>query len=108
MDVDAKLELQVTTVCSRVFLLVRHGDYAEWEADNSFKVLTPCGRLQAKSTAKCIKRMPGKPTVTRIVSSTQVRAQQTAEIIHLEFPSIEMEVDPLLVEGTPDLQRDCT
>ena len=51
--------------------------------------------------------MPGRPPVTKIVASTQIRAKQMANIIHLKFQGIETEEDPMLMEGSPDLSRDC-
>ena len=51
--------------------------------------------------------MPGRPPVTKIVVSTQIRAKQTADIIDLKFPGIETKEDPMLIEGSPDLPTDC-
>ena len=86
---------------------MRHGQYASWESASELKVLTPCGQQQAEDTAKAIKsQMTGIPPVMKIVASTQIRAIETAEIIHKVFPDVEFQLDPLLIEGNCESPHD--
>lgn len=44
-------------------------------------------------------KMAGIPSVTKIVTSTKVRAKDTGEIIHKVFPEVEFQLDPLFTDG---------
>ena len=46
--------------------------------------------------------MSDKPPVDKIITSTMVRVQQTANIIHQKFASIPLEKDKALQEGSPE------
>ena len=86
-----------------VVLMIRHGDYQQWEEPAKDKKLTPCGQNQAERVARALDIMPERPPVKRIVSSTMVRAQQTAAIVCAKL-AIEFQTDEALEEGTPDPQ----
>ena len=88
---------------SRLVIFVRHGDYNFWANTAEAKVLTPCGKRQAELTGRALKNnICGRPAVGRIVTSTLIRAEQTACIIKDSFPSVPLETDSLLEEGNPD------
>ena len=67
--------------------------------------LTPCGKMQAKLTARTLMStcMSDKPPIEKIIPSTMVRAQQTANIVHdhPKFVGIPLE-DKDLQEGSPE------
>ena len=77
--------------------MIRHGDYMTWAAEE-LKGLTPCDKKQATQTAKTLQHISGLPQIHKIVSSTMLRAKETAEIIRAEMSNE-------LVEGS---QKICT
>ncbi len=97
----------VLTPCSlqvsqKVIVLLRHGDYKEWAAQE-LKGLTPCGQRQASRTAKAIKHLSGLPRITKVISSTMPRAKETAVIIQSQLPEgPPIDFDQQLEEGSPD------
>ena len=68
----------------------------QWQSLNN-----SCGRNQAERVARALDIMPERPPIKKIVSSTMVRAQQTAAIIGTK-PAMEFLSDEALEEGTPD------
>ena len=91
---------------ARVLLLIRHGEYFTDAPTAEGKTLTPCGKMQAKLTARALMStcMSDKPPIEKIITSTMVRAQQTANIIHdhPKFVGIPLEEDKDLQEGSPE------
>jgi serine/threonine-protein phosphatase PGAM5 len=63
-------------------------------------VLTPCGIMQAKRMA--LRAMNEIPPITKLITSTMVRAKQTAAIIHKKYSNVPLEEDECLREGYPD------
>ena len=102
-------ETEHRDVSSKLVLLVRHGDYKKWEQECN-KTLTPCGRSQAKNTGEAICLIPELPNITKITSSTMIRAVQTADIItdiiKKDSPEIHSDRDEMLVEGDPETLND--
>lgn len=99
-------------MCNCSIILIRHGQYHQDVDDEELKVLTPLGREQAKKTGKrlaallepAMKSAGRKAEQIRIISSTMVRAKETAEIVASELPQGTFEwkdASPLLVEGSP-------
>ncbi len=88
-------------VSAKVVLMICHGDYNNWAVPDQ-QGLTPCGKVQAAGTAKYIKRIHGLPHIPKVVSSTMIRAKETATVIHKEFPEASLEFDYDLTEGSPD------
>ena len=74
-----------------------------WAAEAGDQSLTKCGQVQAAGAAKALKIMPQRPPVMKIISSTLIRAEQTAIVIQEKFPEIPLQYDAELVEGNPDL-----
>ena len=66
---------------------------------------TPLGKEQAMQTATALRVMPGRPAVTRLVTSTLLRAVETAAIIKAQFSEINIHEDPLLIEGDPTINH---
>ena len=90
---------------ARVLLLIRHGEYLTDAPMAEGKTLTPCGKMQAKLTARTLMStcMSDKPPIEKIIPSTMVRAQQTANIVHdhPKLVGIPLE-DKDLQEGSPE------
>ena len=61
------------------------------------KGLTPCGIEQAKQVAKALQRMPGRPSIVKMV-----RAMETAEIVSFTFPEVRQVSDSDLQGGRLD------
>ncbi|CAD5113330.1 DgyrCDS2507 [Dimorphilus gyrociliatus] len=89
----SKGEAKVRNVKSFVF--VRHGHYNRQSGR-----LTKMGREQAEGAGKYLKQMRMK--FKAIYSSSSIRAQETAQIIHQYLPKIPFYDDDLLKEGLPD------
>ena len=68
-------------VSTRVVIMVRHGEYDK-KISPDLQKLTLKGTEQAQCTAKTIKKMPNRPTVFQVASSSLLRAKETAAIIH--------------------------
>ena len=73
--------------------------------DSQDKKLTTCGHRQAAKTAKAHKNMSGRPVIKEIITSTMLRAKQTAEVIRQKFTDVPILYDPDLEEGNPDNYR---
>lgn len=89
-------------VTPRVIMLVRHGDYQQWEYKEDNKKLTPSGKLQAKETGEALNRMKDLPPISRIVTSPMIRALESANIILELLPNVTVTSDYELQEGNPD------
>lgn len=72
---------------------------------HKMKNLTTCGHRQAAKTAKALNNMPGRPVIKEIITSTMLRAKQTAEVIRQKFTDVPTLYDPDLDEGNPDNYR---
>ena len=88
-------------VTPRVIMLVRHGDYQQWEYKDK-KKLTPSGKLQAKEAGEALNRMKDLPPIRRIVTSPMIRALESANIILELLPNVTVTSDYELQEGNPD------
>ena len=62
-------------VTPRVIMLVRHGDYQQWEYKEDNKKLTPSGKLQV---GEALNRMKDLPPIRQIVTSPKIRALESA------------------------------
>lgn len=63
-------------------LLIRHGDYVIYAPTAAEgKRLIPCGKTQANQTARTLVSAHIMLPVEKIVTSTMVRARETANII---------------------------
>lgn len=83
----------------RHLFLIRHGQYVTKQPDDYLSILTPLGEEQAYMTGRRLHEL--KIPFTRIVSSTMMRANQTAKIIQQFFPDVHLEYSDLLREGMP-------
>ncbi|MEO8609293.1 MAG: histidine phosphatase family protein [Chloroflexota bacterium] len=83
----------------RVIYLVRHGQYESYpeNGDALGGSLTPLGRDQAERAADALAQMP----ISAIHTSTLRRAAETAGIIALRFPSINVQPSRELWEIIP-------
>lgn len=90
-----------TTNYQKLEKLIRHGDYMHWNVMPEHKKLTKCGKVQAANMAKALKNMCGRPPIRHVISSSMVRARQTAEILMEQFPKHELSIDIELEEGQP-------
>jgi serine/threonine-protein phosphatase PGAM5 len=90
---------------TRVILLVRHGHYMDSAPNDTSRVLTALGRLQAAATgARLRARLEslGCDLPTCIIHSSMTRAVQTAQLIRdAAFPTLPLSCDPDLREGAP-------
>ena len=89
-------------VTPRVIMLVRHGDYQQWEYKEDNKKLTPSGKLQAKEAGEALNRMKDLPPIRQIVTSPMIRALESANIILELLPNVTVTSDYELQEGNPD------
>lgn len=89
-------------VTPRVIMLVRHGDYQQWEYKEDNKKLTPSGKLQAKEAGEALNRMEDLPPIRQIVTSPMIRALESANIILELLPNVTVTSDYELQEGNPD------
>jgi hypothetical protein len=89
----------------RTIYLVRHGQYDHADARDEFngKGLVPLGIAQARLLAARLRAMPVE--FTSLTSSTMTRARQTAQVIHREFPRLELKPSELICECTPPTWR---
>ncbi|CAI9734821.1 Hypothetical predicted protein [Octopus vulgaris] len=83
----------------RHLFLIRHGQYLTRQTEDYLNILTPLGEEQALMTGRRLLEL--KIPFTRIVSSTMMRADQTAKIVHQFFPDLRLEYSDLLREGMP-------
>lgn len=84
---------------TRHIILVRHGEYLDKCLVEADRVLTPVGRQQANYTGQRLAQLNIK--WDKMVVSTQVRAQETAEIIAQSLRSVPVEHCSLIREGAP-------
>ena len=91
---------------TRVLLFVRHGDYHQGEEEEANKKLTELGQRQANNASIAIKKVPELPRITKLISSTLIRAIETAEIIRQNIPGIQYRQDSTLVEGNISSEED--
>lgn len=87
-------------VGSRYVILVRHGQYYSKEKEDKKRVLTVKGHNQALLLAKRLKQMQLKQPM-ELVSSTLIRAIQTAEYVSEAHDDLEFVRDVDLREGRP-------
>ncbi len=89
-------------------ILIRHGaaeDAQEWQAqgkNDELRPLTNAGRKKMRRQARGVARLA--PRLELIISSPLLRAKQTAEILHNEFPKARLRESKLLSPGTSPLQ----
>ena len=90
----------------RTIYLIRHGEYNQTDTSDSDigNVLTPLGIAQARLLSARLKGMSVK--FTSLVSSTMIRAKQTAQIINADFPELELKESNLIRECTPPTWRE--
>jgi hypothetical protein len=84
---------QKASVC--VLLLIRHGDYFTYTLTEKVKrLITPYRKTQANQTARTLvsTHTCDKPLVEEIITSTMVRARETANIIHDNVASIPLDL----------------
>ncbi|KAK2169306.1 hypothetical protein LSH36_11g06062 [Paralvinella palmiformis] len=82
---------------NRFLYLVRHGQY--YGNGPYEKHLSPLGHIQATKVAKKLKSW--NITFTRFISSTSIRAAETADIIHQFIDYLNVEYSDQLKEGWP-------
>ena len=93
------------SVSTRVVIMVRHGEYDK-KISPDLQKLTLKGTEQVQCTAKAIKKMPNRPTIFQVESSSLLGAKKTAAIIHSSLScNARFTVDGLLNEG--DLKDEC-
>lgn len=83
------------TIPTRRILLIRHGQYDEQGSGE----LTALGRKQAAMTGRALEDLH----VDALVSSTLIRAKQTAQIIGESLPHLKIVHSSLLCECVPTL-----
>ena len=76
---------KMSIVSPRLLVLVRHGDYKTWSELPEQKGLTPQGKQQARSTAKALKNMPGRPKVHRVVTHQCQEQWRLLELFTVTF-----------------------
>lgn len=89
----------------RTIYLIRHGEYSPQDDNipDSLNALTPLGVAQARFVAARLKSMNIK--FNSLISSTMMRAKQTAIIINQDFPELSLEQSDLIRECTPPTRR---
>ncbi len=70
------LKAQTSDTSPKVLLLVRHGDYKEYEMLGMHKTLTPCGIEQGRAS-RAVMNIPELPAMNKIFCSTITRARDT-------------------------------
>jgi len=90
----------------RTVYLIRHGDYNHQdERDPKVgKALVPIGVAQARLLGARLRGLP--VTFSSLTSSTMTRARQTAQVIAVELPHLELVSTPLISECTPTTWRE--
>ncbi|HQH27675.1 MAG TPA: histidine phosphatase family protein [Oligoflexia bacterium] len=89
-------------------ILIRHGaaqDAQEWQArgkNDELRPLTNAGRKKMRQAFRGVAKLA--PNIELIISSPLLRARQTAEILHNEFPKAHLDESRLLSPGTSPLQ----
>ena len=72
------------------------------------QTLTHNDRKQAGCVASVLHKTPGLPPISRLTTSTMLRAKQTAKIIAPWLAHVQLAEDPELEEGNPDLVPHCS
>eukprot|EP00656_Telonema_subtile_P036826 TRINITY_DN4088_c0_g1_i1.p1 TRINITY_DN4088_c0_g1~~TRINITY_DN4088_c0_g1_i1.p1 ORF type:complete len:283 (-),score=41.03 TRINITY_DN4088_c0_g1_i1:99-947(-) len=94
---------------SRHIILVRHGQYDESSKEDSERILTDLGRVQAAVTGERLADLLAAHPAGVMHVSSMTRAKETADIIATKLPSItRSEPDPLLAEGRPAHNIPCS
>jgi serine/threonine-protein phosphatase PGAM5 len=91
---------------TRTIYLIRHGDYAPQDDNipDSENVLTPLGIAQVRLVSTRLKAM--SINFNSLISSTMIRAKQTAEVINKDFQDLVLEQSDLIRECTPPTWRE--
>jgi len=84
---------------TRNLFLIRHGQYHTEESLEANRKLTVLGREQLEMTGCRLRELGIR--FDRLVASTMTRAQESASIVHCQFPELCVENEPLLEEGAP-------
>ena len=84
---------------TRNLFLIRHGQYHTEETLEANRKLTVLGREQLELTGCRLRELGIR--FDRLVASTMTRAQESASIVHCQFPELCVENEPLLEEGVP-------
>ena len=89
----------------RTIYLIRHGEYAPADDNipDSLNKLTPLGIAQARMVSSRLKSMNIK--FNSLISSTMMRAKQTAMVINEDFPELKLIQSDLIRECTPPSWR---
>ncbi len=89
----------------RTIYLIRHGEYspADDNIPDSLNKLTPLGIAQARLVSTRLKSMNTK--FNSLISSTMMRAKQTAMVINEIFPALKLAQSDLIRECTPPSWR---
>ena len=89
----------------RTIYLIRHGEYAPADDNipDSLNKLTPLGVAQARLVVARLKSMNIK--FDSFISSTMMRAKQTAKVINEDFPKLKLVQSDLIRECTPPTWR---
>ena len=89
----------------RTIYLIRHGDYNQTDEQDEFtgNELTPLGVAQARLLSARLKSM--SVHFSSLITSTMMRARQTAMVINQDFPELELIQDKLICECTPPTWR---
>ena len=91
---------------TRTIYLVRHGAYDRVESgdETTSDALSALGLAQARLIAARLRGMP--VTFNSLVSSTLLRAKQTAMVIHQSLPDVPFQTTTLLCECLPRTSRE--
>jgi len=84
---------------NRIIILIRHGQYFDNEENEDEKKLTSLGKEQCRLVGKQLKEYGFK--YSRLISSTMIRARESAELISKELDDMPIIYDSLLEEGKP-------
>lgn len=90
---------QLNPRSSRHLFLIRHGQYHTEKYREEDRKLTTLGQEQLDLTGQRLRELGFN--FNRIVASTMTRAQESAHIIHKQFPDLDLCSDNLLEEGAP-------
>ncbi len=100
-----KINAQNNSNGIRTIYLIRHGEYTPADDDipDSLNKLTPLGIAQARLVSARLKSMNVK--FDSFISSTMMRAKQTAMVINEDFPNLKLVQSDLIRECTPPTWR---
>jgi serine/threonine-protein phosphatase PGAM5 len=103
---NVELNAQDNSNGIRTIYLIRHGEYAPADDNipDSLNKLTPLGIAQARLVAARLKSMNIK--FNSLISSTMMRAKQTAMVINEDFPELKLKQSDLIRECTPPSWRE--